>query len=223
MRNKDHIEELEELIGTPHDLQGSIIDNVVNTNQSLQGQGLDNKFTGFEQGGFNQSGVKIDAPDLVRTKVPIYCNSGDLISVNTDTVVDTIGVWFFNGNSFISVEALSTTSGIVTAPTNATNYYITLYVDSGVTPSTAGNVWTYVNNKIDEVKESIQTLDIVIDTAGLSYFVTNYNKNVVRMMVATTDASDTVQVSRCTITSTGDWAIIFTGEYNGVVRLLLIK
>lgn len=129
-------------------------------NDSLEGQGLLNKFDGeLLQGAYVSSNGSYDSTiaTSVCTKNKIDVVAGDRISAmcNNKVVLYTNFRFYKTDGTFISGS--NATNGLsVVVPANATKCSINFATESeAITPSTVGNISIYINNSIDSLKNDL--------------------------------------------------------------------
>ena len=134
-----------------------LADEVDNLNDSLDSQGLLNKFDGkLEQGYKNASGTIIWDSTNVCIKNTISVSSGDKVTVKLDSVATRLYTAYRNNGVFVSEEINYNTNNVtVTIPSGANGLDITMVYDSTTTPSQVGNLYVYINNAIEELKNDL--------------------------------------------------------------------
>ena len=126
-----------------------LADEVFAQNESLEEQGLLNKFDGQYKVGFYESdGIYYYNPDWKSTNKPITCSSGDRLYVNLSTIPTYSRVVYFNDSgTFVGYEKIyGIQNAKLTVPNNATKCYVSFY------PNTISVNSIYVNNDIEALK-----------------------------------------------------------------------
>lgn len=127
------------------------------TNDSLESQGLLNKFDGkLEQGYKNISGTIMYDYTNVCIKNTISVSSGDKVTVKFDSVAAKLYTCYRNNGVFVSEEVTNNTNNVtVTIPSGANGLDITMVYDSATAPSQVRNMRVYINNEIDQLKNDL--------------------------------------------------------------------
>ena len=128
---------------------------------NLDSQGLLNKFDGkLEQGYKNASGTIVWDSTNVCIKNTISVSSGDKVTVKLDSVATRLYTTYRNNGVFVSEEINYNTNNVtVTIPSGANGLDITMVYDSTTTPSQVGNLYVYINNAIDALKNDLDKLN----------------------------------------------------------------
>lgn len=134
---------------------------------SLDNQGLLDKFVSkLQRGEYNAStGVYVPNDNVVCTVNSIACKSGNSITIEFDSAVSGGNITFYNGTSFVSAYDIpigTYTKFKVTVPDDVNAFHFTLY-KVGITVETAPKVSVYINNKIEEINDILDSKIIYKD------------------------------------------------------------
>ena len=133
-----------------------LAEEVNQQNDSLDNQGLLNKFNGELVQGYPSNEnitVTYDNANYVCSKNPIDCNGGDYIEVKNQY---TIGLVYFYDSS---KAYISQSEFPCIAPTNAKYFRFRIGYVENITPQTVGKISIYINNAIDKLSSNLDTLE----------------------------------------------------------------
>ena len=145
-----------------------LITDVDDINRNLDIQGLLDKFDGkLDQAYYDvNNGTKAVHSDFVCNTNPISCNSGDSINFKLGIKPKNgLQIIYFNESGYVSGVTKYGTDLTFTAPSGATYFHFNYARSGGVTPTSAGSISVFINNEIEEINESLDTLEYS-DIAG---------------------------------------------------------
>lgn len=138
-----------------------LADEVSTQNESLEDYGLNNVFDDeYKEGFYESDGSYYSNPQWKTTKNSLIVSSGNLLSVNLDSIPTYARIVYFNdNNTFVSYEDFNSVKNAkLTVPSGATKYYISMF------PNTCNIESIYINNSIDEIKNDLVNIDIVANS-----------------------------------------------------------
>ncbi len=121
-------------------------------NDSLEDYGLNNVFDDEYKDGFYESdGLYYDNPQWKTTKNSLIVSSGNILSINLDSMPTYARIVYFNdSDTFVSYEDLNGVKNAkLKVPSGATKFHISMY------PNTINIESIYINNAIDEIKNDL--------------------------------------------------------------------
>ena len=121
-------------------------------NDSLKDYGLNNVFDDEYKDGFYESdGLYYDNPQWKTTKNSLIVSSGNILSMNLDSMPTYARIVYFNdSDTFVSYEDLNGVKNAkLKVPSGATKFHISMY------PNTINIESIYINNAIDEIKNDL--------------------------------------------------------------------
>lgn len=125
--------------------------------QAIESVGDSGWFDGeLLQGGYSTSGSVTTNSNAIYGKNPIPCKEGDNIKATYEEIVSDIRIHYFNNGTFLSYKLLENVSEITdTAPTNATEFTVTVVGTTAITPSTAKHICVTINNNYALIEKSV--------------------------------------------------------------------
>lgn len=138
---------------------------VTKVNESLDDQGLLNKFDGELVQGYpsnNDITKTYDNANYVCSKNPIDCNGGDYIEVKNQYTIGTVH-FYDSEKAYISNMVFP-----CEAPSNAKYFRFRIGYVENITPQTVGKISVYINNAIDELKNDLGGLSFSVNGTTLT-------------------------------------------------------
>ena len=132
-----------------------IAEEVGKQNESLADYGLNNKFDGTLNQGYDANGSIIEDNMYVCSNL-IPCTVGGIVNIETENNNKESYIAWYNGTTYKGrANILSRNEIKATVPSDVTHFRFSIGNSNGITPTTAGHIGVYVNNAIDELKADL--------------------------------------------------------------------
>ena len=145
-------------------------------NESLDDYGLNNKFDGTLNQGYDTNG-SITENNMYVCSNRIPCTVGGIVNIEAENNNKESYITWYNGTTYKGRATISASNEIkATVPSDVTHFRFSIGNSNGITPTTAGHIGVYVDNAIDELKNDLS--DVKIELLCEELQITGVNDNI---------------------------------------------